>query len=275
VIRLQQEEQGAISQYIHALCGVTLDSTKGYLIEGRLGHLAEESGCASFTQLISRAKSEPARALERQIINAITTNETTFFRDPSTFDLLRHKLLPDLVDRRRKTFGARIRIWSAACSTGQEVYSIAIALKEVLGDPERYGVSIHGTDISDAAVASASRGFFSDLEISRGMPDQVRDRFFARRGSGWQVSDEIRALASFQRLNLLQDFTPLGRFDIVFCRNVAIYFNDADRRALFARLARSLEPDGCLLVGSMESLHGVCEQLHPKRHVRAIYYDLT
>jgi chemotaxis protein methyltransferase CheR len=274
MIRLRPEEQGAVSQYIHALCGVTLDSSKGYLIEGRLGRLVEEAGCSNFTQFLSKARNEIGRNLERRIIDAITTNETLFFRDTAPFDLLRHKLVPEVLDRRREGIGSRLRIWSAACSTGQELYSIAIVLKELLGDPDRFGVRLVGTDISDEAVARASKGLYGALEVSRGLPDEMRARYFVQRGDNWQVRDEIRALASFKRLNLLQDFSALGRFDIIFCRNVAIYFNEADRRVLFGRLERALEPEGYLIIGAMESLNIVSPQFESKRHLRSVFYQL-
>ena len=274
MIRLLPEEQLPVSRYIHSVCGVTLDATKAYLIEGRLGRLVEEAGCASFSQFIGRARNEPARALERRVVDAITTNETLFFRDNSPFDLLRYKIVPELMDRRR-TPGNRLRIWSAACSTGQEVYSIAIVLKELLGDPDRYGVRLLGTDISNDAVVRASKASYSSVEMARGLPDDVRNRYFMQRGDTWHIRDEIRAMASFRRLNLLEDFSSLGRFDIIFCRNVAIYFNDAGRRSLFSRLERALEPGGYLIIGAMESLNGVSRQFESKRHLRSVYYQLS
>jgi chemotaxis protein methyltransferase CheR len=152
---------------------------------------------------------------------------TTSPRGPRAgpFDLLRYKILPELVDRRSRAGGARsIRIWSAACSTGQELYSIAILLKDVLGDPERYGVRLLGTDISNQAVARASRGIFNEIETSRGLGEAMRTKHFIPVANGWQIRDEIRAMVSFRTLNLMQDLSALGRFDVVFCRNVAIYF---------------------------------------------------
>jgi chemotaxis protein methyltransferase CheR len=274
MIRLRPEEQAAVSHYIHVLCGVTLDSSKGYLIEGRLGRLVEEAGCSNFAQFLSKARNETGRNLERRIIDAITTNETLFFRDNAPFDLLRHKIVPEVLDRRRGGIGTPLRIWSAACSTGQELYSIAIVLKELLSDPDRFGVRLVGTDISDDAVARASKGLYGALEVSRGLPDEMRARYFVQRGDNWQVRDEIRALASFKRLNLLQDFSALGRFDIIFCRNVAIYFNEADRRALFGRLERALEPEGYLIIGAMESLNVVSPQFESKRHLHSVFYQL-
>ena len=275
MMRLLPEERPSIYQYIHSICGIALDDGKTYLIEGRLGSLAKQTGCSTFSQLLARARSDPTRALERNIIDAITTNETLFFRDGAPFDLLRHKIIPELIDRRVRTGSSRIRIWSAACSTGQELYSIAILLKELLGDTDRYGVRLFGTDISDEAVARASKGLFGPVEISRGLSQEILTRYFHSQAAGWHIRDEIRAMASFRKLNLMQDFSALGKWDIIFCRNVAIYFNDADRRTLFQRMERALEPDGCLLIGSMESLSGVAPQFESKRHLRSVFYQRT
>ena len=273
MIRLLPEERASVYHYIHSVCGITLDDSKSYLVEGRLGGVADRLGCASFSQLLARAKADPSRALERSIIDAITTNETLFFRDGAPFDLLRYKIVPELIDRRARTGSARIRLWSAACSTGQELYSIAILLKELLGDPDRYGVQLIGTDISDGAVARASRGQFSIVEMSRGLTEELRARYFSARAGGWQIRDEIRAMVSFRKLNLMQDFSALGRFDIIFCRNVAIYFNESDRRALFTRVERALEPGGYLVIGAMESLSGIAPQFESKRYLRSVFYQ--
>jgi chemotaxis protein methyltransferase CheR len=274
VIRLQSEEHKSLAEYVHSLCAITLDESKGYLIEGRLSGLVEESGCGSYSGFLRLAKSDPSRALERRIIDAITTNETTFFRDTTPFDLLRNKIVPALIDRRTRTGAARIRIWSAACSTGQELYSIAILLKELLGDPDRYGVRLLGTDISDAAVAQASCGQFNEVEILRGLSDAQRTRYFVPNSRGWQIRDEIRAMASFKKLNLMADLSALGRFDVIFCRNVAIYFTERDKISLFRGMERALEPDGYLVIGAMESLNGICPQLESKRHLRSTFYQV-
>jgi chemotaxis protein methyltransferase CheR len=273
MISLQASERNLVADYIRSISGISLDDSKSYLIEGRLSSLAEQYGCRDFKALISRARSESCRTLERRMIDAITTNETLFFRDTAPFELLRHKIIPELIDRRRSQGKTKIRIWSAACSTGQEIYSISILLKQLLGDPERYGVSILGTDISDAAIARASKGIFSQVEISRGLPGEMRTQYFHPRDGGWQIRDELRALASYKRLNLLQDFSSLGRFDIILCRNVAIYFSDADRRTLFSRLQRALEPGGYLMIGAMESLAGM-PQFESKSYLRSVYYQI-
>ena len=273
-MRLEPEEQRNFTRYIHSVTAIALDDSKSYLIENRLADLVRELGCRSYGELLSRAQADAAGLIRRRIIDAITTGETLFFRDNGPFDLLRYKLLPEIADRAVRGGRRSIRIWSAACSTGQELYSIAIIIKEVLGDPDRYGVRLVGTDISDQSVARASRGIYNQIEIGRGLSDAVRDRYFRPVAGGWQIRDEIRAMASFRTLNLMNDFSSLGRFDIVFCRNVAIYFNDRDRVSLFNRIGQSLEREGCLIIGAMESLVAVCQQFESRRHLRSVYYTL-
>jgi chemotaxis protein methyltransferase CheR len=166
-----------------------------------------------------------------------------------------------------------IRIWSAACSTGQEVYSIAIALREALGNLNNFQISILGTDISDEAVTRASYGKYNKFEIERGLPAQTLNRYFTLMGDGWKIKDEIRAMAVFKKFNLMKPFTGLGRFDVVFCRNVAIYFTPMDKKLVFEKIAGVLEPDGSLVIGSTESLTGVTEAFEPRRYMRAIFYQ--
>jgi chemotaxis protein methyltransferase CheR len=273
MIKLLPEERQNVAQYIHSICAITLDPSKDYLIESRLSGVMKDSGCTSFTQLVSRARADGT--LRRKIIDEITTNETLFFRDSSPFDLLRFKIIPELIDRRAKSgLAAPIRIWSAACSTGQELYSIAIVLRELLGDMRGYNVRLVGTDISDQAVARASAGIFSQIEIDRGLSAAARDKSFVAHPNGWKIRDEIRAMASFRKLNLMDDFTSLGTFDIVFCRNVAIYFNDRDRASLFKRIEQRMDSNGYLVIGSMESLSTVSPQFESKRHLRSVYYQI-
>jgi chemotaxis protein methyltransferase CheR len=191
--------------------------------------------------------------------------------------MLKFRIVPDLVDARKKSLpqGSRIplRIWSAACSTGQEVYSILISLREVLGDLSKYTIRLMATDISDSAIARASRGSYLAGELGRGMPAELLARYFIQEDGGYKIRDELRAFASFKRLNLFDDFSGLGRFDIIFCRNVAIYFTDEDKKKLFERLGKVLERDGALIVGSTESLLGSTQGLEAKRHLRSVYYQ--
>jgi len=268
------EERDLLAGYIYQLCGIQLDRSKHYLIESRLRSLAAQTSSGTYSELYNKARSDRGGPLEHAIIDAVTTGETLFFRDRAPFDLLRQKLLPDLIDRRSRSAAGKIpiRIWSAASSTGQEIYSIAIILRELLGAAQKYDIRLLGTDISSQAVARASLGIYRDIEIERGLAEDVRSRHFIKKEAGWQVRDEVRALASFRILNLLRDFSALGRFDIIFCRNVAIYFSESDKASLFDRLGRALAPDGALIVGATESLDSATG-FEPKRHMRSVYYQ--
>jgi chemotaxis protein methyltransferase CheR len=271
---ITREEMPVWSRYIKEICGIHLDDSKGYLVETRLGSLLSEAGASNFSELFYKARADASNTLRGKIIEAITTNETSFFRDTSPFELLRNKLIPDLFDRRNGS-GARvpIRIWSAACSTGQEAYSTAIVLKELLGDLNRYDIRILGTDISNKVVAHASYGEYSRMDLERGLPQETLARHFTVSGERWKVRDEIRALATFRTMNLLEPFSFPNPFDIVFCRNVAIYFTEADKIRLFRNLAKYLAKDGCLIIGSTESISGLCPDLEPKRYMRSVFYQ--
>jgi chemotaxis protein methyltransferase CheR len=273
-IAITPEEMPVWSRYIKEICGIHLDDSKGYLVETRLGFLLPEAGAANFSELFYKARSDASSKLRAKIIEAITTNETSFFRDTSPFELLRHKMIPELLDRRNGNSGRiPIRIWSAACSTGQEAYSTAIVLKELLGDLTRYDIRILGTDISNKVVAQASYGEYGRLELERGLPAETLARHFMASGDRWKVRDEIRSLATFRTMNLLEPFTFPSPFDIIFCRNVAIYFTEADKIRLFRNLAKYLARDGGLIIGSTESISGLCPELEPKRYLRSVFYQ--
>jgi len=268
-------EFAAWKRYIHETCGIFLDDTKGYLIETRLTPLLAETGSTSWAELLAKVKAGGPGKLQRQVIDAITTNETSFFRDTAPFELLRFKLFPELIDRRTKAglSPLPIRILSAACSNGQEAYSTLFVLKDLLGSFNGYDIRVLGLDIADAMVAKASYAHFSQLEVERGLSPENLPRYFDRAGDSWKVRDEIRASATFRRANLLDPIMAGGRFDLVFCRNVAIYFNEADRIRLFRNLGQVLAPDGVLIIGSTESLTGLCPEYEPKRYQRTVYYQ--
>ena len=278
MVKIKPEEIKVLSNYIYNISGISIDASKSYLLETRFGKLLEEEGCKTFSDFYHRAKTDSHKLLEKKIIDAITTNETLFFRDTSPFDLLKHKILPEIIDARSGNgstpAATGLKIWSSACSTGQEIYSIAIVLRELLGNNGRYPVSLMGSDLSDAAITQASAGVYNKFEIERGLPREKLQRYFTPAGGSWKIKDEIRAMASFRRMNLMQPFVGLGKFDIIFCRNVAIYFTLSDRKKLFNKIADVLAPDGYLLVGSTESLTGVCPRFVPKRHLRSVYYQL-
>ncbi len=276
--KISPEEIKILSKYIKDVSGIHLDESKAYLLETRLNNILEKTGCNSHGELCEKAEQDATKAIEKSIVDAITTNETLFFRDDSPFELLQYKILPDLIDRRSSNTNGSgqipLRIWSAACSTGQEVYSISIVLKELLPDSHQYKFKLLGTDISDAAISQASYGTYNKFEIERGLSRDKLQKYFTSNSESWKIKDEIRAMATFQKLNLIQPFKAIGKFDIIFCRNVAIYFSLEDRKALFNRIANALAEDGYLIIGSTESLTGVCQKFEPKRHLRSIFYQL-
>ena len=278
MIKITPDETKVISRYVADISGVVLDNSKAYLIETRLSSLAEEVGCASYSELYFKAKSDTSKAIERKIIDAITTGETSFFRDNSPFELLQHKILPDLIDKRvAKAPGScvtKLRIWSAASSTGQEIYSIAMIIKELLPDLRKYDIKLLGTDISDDAIARASYGNYNKFELERGLSRPKLEKYFNNHGDTWRIKDEVRGMADFKKQNLLEPFRDNGKWDIVLCRNVAIYFKLEDRQRLFNKIAGIIEPDGYLLIGASEHLAGVCARFEPKRYLKSIFYQL-
>ena len=278
MIKITPNEIKVISKYIYDISGIFLDEKKAYLIETRLKMIIENEGVSSYQELYRKAVSDKSKVLERKIIDAVTTNETLFFRDTSPFEMFRHKVMPDLIDKRTaQTSGVvpiNIRIWSTACSTGQEIYSLAMILKELLPNPQKYRIKLLGTDISDEAIARASYGKYNKFEIERGLDKDRLQRYFLPNGNLWKIRDDIRAMAVFQKRNLMQPFAGIGQFDVIFCRNVAIYFSIEDRKKLFEKIAGALAPDGYLIIGSTESLTGICPMFEPQRHLRSVFYQL-
>jgi chemotaxis protein methyltransferase CheR len=270
---LTSQDIDAVCGLVIDLCGVYLDESKAYLIEARLGELVKTAGCESYADFARRARSEADHTIRNKVIDAITTNETLFFRDASPFDALLNKVIPETIDSKAATpFPRRLRFWSAACSTGQEPYSIAMLLAEMLPDVDKWDINILGTDISDEVLARASRGWYAAHEIERGLSPTRLHRFFEQEKNGWRVKDSLRAMCSFERRNLLEPDSVSGKFDVIFCRNVAIYFTAEARRNLFLRLATALTPEGWLFVGSQESLRDLGPQFIPQQHCRATCY---
>ncbi len=262
----------AITSLVYDLCGIALDHTKSYLIESRLSQLLPRENCKNYVELARKAKQITQSALQTEIINSITTNETLFFRDRTPFEALQHKILPEIIDNRSHgAFPRRLRIWSAACSTGQEPYSIAMTLSEMIPDAHQWDITILGTDISDAAIKYASRGVYTSYETDRGLTPQYLSRYFIGEGKNWRIKDQIRSMVRFQRFNLLQPFVGMGPFDVIFCRNVAIYFTPEVRTALFRRIAAVLQPDGVFFVGSGETPGDLFNMQY---HCRSVLYRL-
>lgn len=275
---MDQTEFRLWAGYIYDISGIFLEPAKSYLIESRLSPLLQECDCRTFRDLYQKSRNEGDKSIEKRIVDQITTKETSFFRDTHPFELLKYKILPELIDRKTHQPFSKgpipLRIWSAGCSTGQEVYSIAFSLKEILVEPEKYNLSVLGTDISSTAIARASCGTYTKLEMDRGLASEQMDLYFIREGECWKVKDEMRAMVSFKKMNLMQPFAGLGKFDIIFCRNVAIYFTIEDRYKLFSYIEKVLAPDGKLIIGSTETLTGVASQFEPRRYLGSVFYQM-
>lgn len=271
-LKLDKQEVNVVSDFIMESCGVSLDETKDYLIEARLGEICKELSLKSYTSLIAKARNESR--LTTEIVNAITTNETLFFRDDSPFKALQHKAMPELIDAKEGTAGARrIRIWSAACSTGQEVYSIAMTLHELIPDIHAWDIKIIGSDVSSAAIEKASRGVYTRFETERGLQTEQLQKHFCETQDGWRINDEIRVMCSFEHRDLTKPLIGIGPFDVVFCRNVAIYFTPECRRQLFERIVNNMTSGGYLFVGSSECLSDLGYE--PQHHCRSVFYRPT
>jgi len=275
MMKVTPEELQRLAQFVHDKSGIVLDASKSYLVQSRLLPLLIEKNLASFGDLHNQAVRNPE--LTGRIIDAISTNETSFFRDQRPFELLKFKIFPDAVDAtsRAGTGGKSVNIWSAACSSGQEVYTIAVTLHELLGSSiSQYRIKITGTDISDTAVVQASRGLYSQFEIGRGFPPNLLKKYFVPDGLNWRVKDELRAMTFFRKINLMEPFVAMGKFDIIFCRNVAIYFSLPNRKSLFERIAAQLNPHGALIIGSTESLFGVTDRFVRREYHNSVFYSL-
>jgi chemotaxis protein methyltransferase CheR len=248
--------------------GLDLSADKQYLVESRLIPLARRAGLPGLAELVQKMKSG-AEALTAEVVEAMTTNETFFFRDKIPFDHLRDTILPTLLQTRANR--RSLRIWSAACSSGQEPYSIAMCLKEKAQQLSGWRVEIVATDLSQEVLEKSKSGIYSQFEVQRGLPVQLLVKHFAQIGELWQISPDIRSMVQYRPLNLLQDFSHLGKFDVIFCRNVLIYFDQDTKSATFERISKSLEPDGMLVLGAAETVVGISDAFRPYPDRRGLY----
>jgi chemotaxis protein methyltransferase CheR len=248
--------------------GLDLSADKQYLVESRLIPLARKAGLPGLPELVQKLKGS-AEALTAEVVEAMTTNETFFFRDKVPFDHLKATILPELLQARAAR--RSLRIWCAASSTGQEPYSIAMCLKELGAALTGWRVEIIATDLSQGVLEKSRAGLFSQFEVQRGLPIQLLVKHFAQIGELWQLNADIRAMVQFRQLNLLQDFSHLGVFDIIFCRNVLIYFDQETKTKVFSRLSRMIEPDGFLMLGAAETVVGLTDTFKPYPDRRGLY----
>jgi chemotaxis protein methyltransferase CheR len=240
-----------IRKLVREQSGIIVSEDKRYLVETRLAPLAERQGFSEFAPLVAQLRSQAGGQLHRQVVEMMTTNETYFFRDVLPFDALHQVILPTLAQSREKA--RQLTIWSAACSTGQEPYSIAMLVREHFARLASWKVRIIASDLSNAVLDRARAGRYNQYEISRGLPADLQERYFTRVDPDWQIKDELRRMVEFVQLNLLHDWPALPTLDVVFLRNVLIYFDVESKKRILAKVRKHLQPDGYLFLGGAET----------------------
>jgi chemotaxis protein methyltransferase CheR len=246
--------------------GLSLDREKQYLVEARLTPVIEQAGLSGLAELVTMIETD--KGLAKQVMEAMTVNETFFFRDRQPFEGFRAAILPELLKLRAKQ--RRIRIWSAACSTGQEPYSLAMILDEEARALTGWTVDIVASDLAETVLKKAKDGVYTHFEVQRGMPAAHLVRYFSKRKDNWVINQHIRARVDFRQQNLMADFSQLGQFDVIFCRNVLIYFAPDQKRDVLNRMGQRLAPDGFLVLGAAESVIGYSSEFKPHSENRVI-----
>ena len=258
-----------LRDYLRKRSGLSLGAEKRYLVESRLSPVCRRFGIGTLADLVGTLRLSREGPLERAVVEAMTTNETFFFRDRAPFDLFRDVLLPRAIAARASM--RRLRIWSAAASTGQEPYSLAMLIHEAAAQLAGWQIEIVGTDLSTEVLEKARLGLYSHFEVQRGLPVQLLVKHFTQVGEQWRISPKIAGMVSYRPLNLLQPFEHLGQFDIVYCRNVLIYFDAPTKADVLQRIAKVLAPDGAVLLGAAETVIGLTDALAPDGEHRGLY----
>jgi len=257
-----------LRKFLKEQSGLDLSADKQYLIESRLLPLARKSGLSGISELVQKMKGGSTVFID-QVVEAMTTNETFFFRDKIPFDHFRESIMPEIL--RARASRKSVRIWCAAGSTGQEPYSLAMCLKEMAAGLNGFRAEILATDLSQEVIEKSKSGIYSQFEVQRGLPIQMLVKYFKQTGELWQINADVRAMVHHRQLNLLHDFSQLGTFDVIFCRNVLIYFDQETKVNIFNRLARVIEPVGFLVLGAAETVVGLTDVFKPFPERRGLY----
>jgi chemotaxis protein methyltransferase CheR len=258
-----------LRQRLKERSGLVLSADKQYLVESRLLPVARKAGLGSLGELVAALKRGNADALMTTVVEAMMTNETFFFRDKTPFENFCSTVLPALIAARRTS--RTIRIWCAAASTGQEPYSLVMSLREMERNIAGWRIDVIATDLSNEVLEKARQGIYSQFEVQRGLPIQLLIKYFTQVGDMWQIAPEVRAMVKYQQLNLLSDFSRLGMFDLIFCRNVLIYFDQETKINLLNRLAQVIAGDGYLVLGAAETVVGLTDSFKIVAEARGLY----
>jgi chemotaxis protein methyltransferase CheR len=269
---IEKAEYDFLSALVLQRSGLSLGSGKDYLLEARLIPVAQSWGLSGIDDLVRDLKKGNER-MASAVTEAMTTNETLFFRDKTPFEEMIKTLIPPILEARRHT--QRLRVWCAAASTGQEPYSFLMMLKDSFPELDRWKIEFIATDISSQALARAQEGIYSQFEVQRGLPIQSLMKHFNQVPDGWQIQESFRKAVSYRKLNLLDHFGHLGKFDVILCRNVLIYFEPDNKQLILERMATMLSDDGFVMLGAAETVMGITNMFERRRECRSATYGLA
>lgn len=260
-----------VCRLVRERSGIVLDG-KEYLVDARLTPVVRQRQLGSISELVGRLRSAPDNGLAAQVVEAMVTTETSFFRDVHPFETLRTAVLPELIRTRPER---KLRVWFAACSTGQEPYSFALLVRERFPELAGWSLELLATDLSAEVLARARAGRYSQLEVNRGLPAVALVKFFRQHGPTWELAEDVRRMVEFRELNLIRPWPVLPRFDLVFLRNVLIYFDVDVKKSILGRVARVLRPDGYLLLGGAETTLNLDDSFRRAEHLKGGFYQLV
>jgi chemotaxis protein methyltransferase CheR len=267
---ISAENYAFLQRYIYQESGIVIDAGKNYLIESRLLPIVKQENLSTLNDLCSLLRATAPLQLKSRVVESMTTNETLFFRDLSVFDALQKDVLPKLIEARRNI--RRLSIWSAAASSGQEAYSIAMLLKEF--GLEGWKIQIFGTDLNQQILDKAAAGKYLQIEVNRGLPAKYLVKYFTRAGLDWQICDALRSMVKFQRFDLRTSMSSFGPFDLIFCRNVLIYFDVDTKKQILASIRRTMSPGGLLALGAAETTINLDNAYSRVVHGAATFYQV-
>lgn len=270
---LPKEQYDKFCQFLEEACGIVLGENKHYLVTSRLNRLSKELSFQDLGAMLDALKVGTDKVLRERVIDAMTTNETSWFRDTYPYEILMNELLPFYAKQNQSS----IRIWSAACSTGQEAYSISMTIAEYkAANPGALNgfIEIVGTDISPTVLSMAREAVYEDINIVRGLSEERRNRYLDKKEDRWHLKQAIKEPARFAPLNLFNTYSLLGKFDIIFCRNVLIYFSSESKTDILTRMAEIMNPGGYLILGGSESPTGYCSAYEMMRYPQGVIYRL-
>jgi chemotaxis protein methyltransferase CheR len=270
---MTEQDFQVVRKFLLERSAIVLEAGKEYLVETRLAPLVRELNLNSLEELIAQLRWQPGNGLSRQVVEAMVTTESSFFRDHHPFEDLRKAVIPDLIQRRRAE--RRLTIWCAASSTGQEPYSIALLLREHFPELAGWRISLMASDLSRQVLERARQGRYRQIEVNRGLPAALLVKYFEQHGTDWQLKAAIRSMVDFQEINLAQTWPALPRMDLVLIRNVMIYFDVESKKAILGRLARVLRPDGYLLLGGAETTFNLDDSYHRVVALKSGFYQLV